>query len=236
MKETKYDTNQVDDEAISNKQQHNNMTNKDMQEIQFTEWYEKDSENIKIGTPQVGTIRSQREWLEIHERVMEKANYNYKGAQIPINNTWNVELWESLLADYQDREIVQFIKYGWPANRDSLAPNPELADLNHKGATEFPEHIDKYLKKEIDNGRMLGPFTEIPFKTRIGVSPLSSRPKRGNIQDRRIIVDFSWPIGSAVNDAIDKDRYMETKIDLRYPTVDTLARRIVGIGAGSSCF
>ena len=59
----------------------------------------------------------------------------------------------------------------------------------------------------------------------MAISPLSTRPKKDST-DRRIIMDCSWPIGSSLNDGIDKDVYMGNRIKLSYPTIDKLARRI----------
>ena len=44
--------------------------------------------------------------------------------------------------------------------------------------------------------------------------------------DRRVIVDCSWPIGASLNDGIDKFVYQGEKIQLTYPTIDNLARKV----------
>ena len=72
---------------------------------------------------------------------------------------------------------------------------------------------------------MIGPFEQIPFKTKVAVSPLSSRQKKDS-DARRVILDCSWPIGYSLNDGIDKDSYAGRPIKLTYPTVDDLARRV----------
>ena len=83
---------------------------------------------------------------------------------------------------------------------------------------------------------MVDPIDEIPFKhSRIGISPISSRPKK-DAKERRIIIDFSWPIGKLVNDAIDKDNYLHTPIKLTYPTIDTLAKCIWSLGVGMAVY
>ena len=98
--------------------------------------------------------------------------------------------------------------------------------INHKGATLFPEQVDKYIEKEIQKGATIGPFECIPFKTcPVAISPISTRPKR-ECKDRRVILDCSWPIGASLNDGIDKDVYLGKPFKLKYPTIDMLSRRI----------
>ena len=72
---------------------------------------------------------------------------------------------------------------------------------------------------------MIGPFECIPFKTPVAISPLSSRPKK-DTSDRRVIMDYSWPLGTSLNDGISKLHYMGKAVALKYPTVDKLARRV----------
>ena len=67
---------------------------------------------------------------------------------------------------------------------------------------------------------------------RIGISPLSSRPRKDSLR-RRVILDLSFPFGNSVNDGIDKHVYCNEYIQLTYPSVDDLAKRIAEIGPGS---
>ena len=97
--------------------------------------------------------------------------------------------------------------------------------INHKGATQFPQHVDDYIKKEIEHGAVIGPFEAIPFKSQVAISAISTRPKKDSMS-RRIILDCSWPIGSSLNDRIDKNLYLGTLCNLKYPTIDMVARKI----------
>ena len=93
------------------------------------------------------------------------------------------------------------------------------------GANMFPAHVDEYFEKEVRLGATMGPLKIPPFIGRMGISPISTRPKKGS-QARRIILDLSFPISESVNDRIDKDYYCGKPVKLTYPTVDTLAKRI----------
>lgn len=142
----------------------------------------------------------------------------------------NLDLLDELLYGYHDKEIVEWLRFGWPIGRPLEAPDPQPILLNHKGATLYPDHIDQYLKKEIQANATIGPFIGIPFRNRIGISPITSRPKRSNTQTRRVILDLSLPLKASVNDYIPKDHYLNQPFKLRYPTIDTLAKRVFDIG------
>ena len=71
---------------------------------------------------------------------------------------------------------------------------------NHAGARNFSKEIEKYIKKEVTYGAVLGPFTENPFEDRLYLSPLNSVPKSDSTE-RRVILDLSFPKGHSVNDA-----------------------------------
>ena len=81
----------------------------------------------------------------------------------------------------------------------------------------------------------MGPYQKIPFEGPIGISPLSTRPKK-NSQERRVILDLSFPIGNAVNDGIPKDSYLGLKAQLTFPKTDQLALRIFQLGKGCLLF
>ena len=151
-----------------------------------------------------------------HKQVIEQGYPNRWGARIPVESTWNLELFEYLLAGYHDAEVVECLKYGWPTGRLPSLPDPHTAAKNHKGALDYPEQLQRYIKKEARYGAVMGPYNKIPFNSKVGISPLSSRPKKGS-EDRRVILDLSFPLGEAVNDGIPKDSYMGFQAKLEFP-------------------
>ena len=166
----------------------------------------------------------QEHFFGIIKRVIDSGKHNYEGERIPVNNKWNIDLLTSLLTDYHDQQVIDFITFGFPICRNEDHPL-EMGGRNHKGATEFEQQIDDYIANEIKLGATLGPFENIPFRSPVTISPLSSRPKKGTGKCR-IIMDCSWPIGFSLNDGMEKDSYMGQSISLKYPTVDTLARKV----------
>ena len=121
-------------------------------------------------------------WLNVIDQVTKSNRPNAFWEKIKVNSTWNFDLLYSLLKDYHDQQVIEFLQYGWPIDRDMKHPL-QLGGRNHKGGTEFEEHIDQYLVQEIGMGAMIGPFESIPFSTPVAIPPISSRPKRGVTKD-----------------------------------------------------
>ena len=180
-------------------------------------------------------LASINEDLKIHMEVLRQGYPNRWGARIELKHRWNLRLLEDLLQDYWDKEVVEWLKFGWPAGRLPTLPDPELATKNHKGATDHPEALITYITKEKDRKAVMGPFQNIPFSTKVGISPLSTRPKK-NTQERRVILDLSFPIGKSVNDGMCKDEYLGFSAKLTFPKVDELAFRIYQLGNNCCMF
>ena len=163
--------------------------------------------------------------LQIVKLVNEDGRINACGARIPIRSNWNFRLLDSLCNSDDDREVVTFLRYGWPINRDN-SPLPR-SWMNHNSANQFQEQVTRYICKELRHNTIMGPFVTSPFPTEsTGISPISTRPKK-NSEKRRIIMDLSWPPqGPSVNTGIPKDEYLRNPIKLRYPTIDDVCRRV----------
>ncbi|CAG2216422.1 unnamed protein product [Mytilus edulis] len=129
--------------------------------------------------------------------------------------------WRQELFDYEDQEICDMLEFGWPLGFDRKFEefgNSKIVK-NHTGARNFAKDIDKYIKKEVGYGAVLGPFASNPFNDLLVISPLNSVPK-ANSEERRVIMDLSFPKGKSVNDGIDKNVYLGKNLELHYPNVD----------------
>ena len=49
-----------------------------------------------------------------------------------------------------------------------------------KGQLNMAQALEAYIGKELRHGAVMGPYHKIPFKTKVGISPLSTRPKRNS--------------------------------------------------------
>ena len=57
---------------------------------------------------------------------------------------WNLELYQDLLEDYWDKDIIEWMRFGWPISRLPTLPDPIPVTFNHSGAEDFAEHVDVY--------------------------------------------------------------------------------------------
>ena len=162
-------------------------------------------------------------------RITDSGVPNIHGCRIPVKSKWNVNMFGTLLHKYDDTEILQWLTYGFSISRNDQEPDPWPAQDNHAGANNYPETIDKYIEDELRFGATMGPFRVPPFIHRIGISPLSTRPKK-NSSKRRIIMDLSFPENHAVNMGISATSYCGEEVKLTYPTIDILAKRIHDLG------
>ena len=194
------------------------------------------------GNPLTDEPKWIKQWLEkndpdiyMHTQVLKKGYPNRWGARIELKHKWDIQLLGKLLEDYEDKEVVEWLKYGWPTGRLPTMTPPHKSAKNHKGATEFPQDMIKYISKEIQHGAVMGPYNKIPFESTVGISPLSSRPKKGS-SDRRVILDLSFPPGAAINEGMIKDNYLGFPAVIKFPKTDELALRIFNLGRGCWMF
>ena len=62
-------------------------------------------------------------------------------------------------------------------------------------------------------------------------SPLNTVPKK-NLEDRRVILDLSFPHGKSVNNGIQKSVYLGTEYTLSNPAIDDFIDIIINKGEG----
>ena len=157
---------------------------------------------------------------------------NYFCARVPVPTHWDLNLLDSLLEDYEDKLVVEFLRYGWPMSRSILPLTNGSAKVNHKGALEFPDAINHYLAIEHSHNMFLGPFFTNPFPDRTASSPLNSVLKRDS-DECWVILDMSFHLGHSINDRIDKDCHLGVAIDLTYPTIDSLPTMVKAVSPGA---
>ena len=159
---------------------------------------------------------------------------NFRGAHLAVPTSLNLPLWRSLLSEYTDAGVCDFLEFGWPIGYDYSGALPRIVFRNHRGAIDFPSAIDSYLSTELGLGSVCGPFARNPFSSPYAVSPLNSVPKQGS-DERHFILDLSWPEGSSDNDGICKDFYLGELVNLTYPTVNDIAECTVQFEPAACC-
>ncbi|KAK3709028.1 hypothetical protein QZH41_004299 [Actinostola sp. cb2023] len=169
--------------------------------------------------------------VALHEAVSKYGIPNYKGARIPVSSSLQIAVWRNLLQDFPDVKLCDMLEFGFPVNYNYAANGFPVSDRrNHKGALAFDSDVSSYLLDELINGIVAGPFPSCPFRSgRFMTSPLNTVPK-GDSDERRIILDLSWPLDTSVNAGIPIDTYDDEPCLLSYPSVDTIAERILSVG------
>lgn len=129
-------------------------------------------------------------FVTLHFQVHAWGLPNFLGVHIPVPTSLNLDLWHSLLVEYSDSVVCEFLQFGWPVgfNYDEFSFAPMTTFRNHKGGTDFPSAVADYLFRETALGAACGPFLRNPFSGLSFVSPLNSVPKQGSDQRR-------WHVG-----------------------------------------
>ena len=121
---------------------------------------------------------------------------NFRGAQILVQTKFNVKYLERQLKHYPDKNILLFVKFGFPVNHDRSEVSQSRT--NHAGAlNEFKAEILKHIEGEVEKGIVFGPVWIIPFSEPMAILPLNSVPKKDSSKGR-VILDLSFPRGKSV--------------------------------------
>lgn len=149
-------------------------------------------------------------------------------AGMPVtSSSVNVRNLCDLIVDHPDRSLVDFLITGFRDGFDiGYRGNMSVgANKNLKSARDNPTHVTEAIKKEVDRGHTLGPFSSPPFPT-LHVSPLGAVPKKDGTY--RLILNLSSPAGSSVNDGIDEDEF-----SVKYSSFDEAVELVRTQGKGA---
>ena len=155
---------------------------------------------------------------------------NHLGARIPLSHCkLKVERWRHHLIGYENKEICQFIEFGFPLGLSSDPP-PALVSTtrNHGSSYQFYKYWDKFTTSGIRNRDLVGPFLETPF-SQVHISPLMTAVKKPD--SRRCVFDATFGDGS-LNNCTPADHYMGQPICYTYPKIEDFRRLIIKCGVG----
>ena len=155
---------------------------------------------------------------------------NYMSLRRQVPSQLNCDEWDRRLAEYDDKAIVDFLRYGWPVSYTAPAP-PVSTPQNHASALRHPDAVDKFIYKELSKEALLGPFENLPFSTWTQISPLMTRDKPDG-SGKRVIVDLSFPQGRSVNDGIPKNFHQGEDFSYTLPSAQDLADNMLKAGRG----
>ena len=162
--------------------------------------------------------------IEIANIIRDTGVPNYKMARVPITSNLNVKAWEEVFSAYPDKHLLQYIKFGFPLSINHPNRLKNSRAVNHHSAIQYPDAVAKYIAKEQGFGTILSPASQI-HTPHYHCSPLLTRPKDTN--DRRVILNLSYPRGQSLNDYFDKFNFDSRPFTLKFPSVDDIVELIL---------
>ena len=167
--------------------------------------------------------------ITAHKIVKQYNKPNYLGARLKVDSQLNLDEWKKELVGYWDSQLIDLLCFGFPLDFNWGSPL-QWEGSNHKSAIEYPGDINAYLIEELQFKAIVGPFDHHPCPGG-HISPFLTREKP-NSENRRVIVDLSWPFGQSVNAGIDKTPYLGTYFLLTLPTIDHITDQLKFLGKG----
>ena len=135
--------------------------------------------------------------------------------------SWYLKGYDTYLKNY----LIKGFSEGFRLNNFSSTPSDN--DKVLKSALSLPDIVNAKLSKEIDQGRIIGPFTESPFQNHV-ISPLGLVEKK-TPGEYRVIHHLSYPAGTSINDGIPRDY-----ATVHYATISDAIKVILSYG--KNCF
>ena len=169
--------------------------------------------------------------LDIYQRVQTTNLPNYLSARVEVPSQLNCDAWDLLLQDYHDVEICQFLRYGWPSSYTAPC-QPTSSQKNHPSALAYVAEVERFIKKELSKGALLGPFDTPPFYPWTQNSPLMTAEKKDS-ERRRLIINLSFPEGESVNAGVARNFFQGEEKSYTLPTVHDLAEMVTAMGPGT---
>ena len=141
-------------------------------------------------------ISSIKQLMAIADIIRSTYVPNFNAARIPIESSLNVKAWEAHLQGYLDKQVLQYIKFGYPLSLEHSEESCNKETTNNYSACQYPSEVQKYIDKEKSFGALLGPVQWV-VHPQYHCSPLMTRPKDNG--SRRVILDLSYPPDHSVN-------------------------------------
>ena len=164
-----------------------------------------------------------------HKAVRHIGGKNFERAKIQLPSDINFELLDKLCVDYWNYQLPYFLRYGFPLDfPQDKETDLQSTEVSHASAIRYPTHVHAYINTEIQYKAIFGPYVDKPYGEDTHVSHFMSREKNDS-QNRRIIIDLSWPQEASINYFTLPNVYLGTVYQIRYPTVDDITDHILSL-------
>lgn len=162
------------------------------------------------------------------EAAKDKVHLLAKSKTPSVSTPININVLERELSQHPDRDfvtsLINGLRYG--THVGYTGPEKSRVSRNLISANQHPEVVSSNLYKEINLGRVAGPFDSPPLPN-LQCHPVGVVPKKHS-SEWRTIYHLSYPEGDSINDHIPKDPY-----SLQYVRVDDAIRILKSLGPGS---
>lgn len=170
-------------------------------------------------------------FAKLYSSIKDLNTPNFLGAKVTLESDLNLDKWDQELESYHDRQVCHFLRFGWPVGYEADSP-PVAVEENHQSGQQHLQHVRDFIQTELDLGALVGPFSKPPFQPWTRISPILTRPKKES-ENRRIIIDLSFPLGQAVNNGIDITSIFGHDSTYVLPTITDLTSKVIQLGKGS---
>ena len=184
-----------------------------------------------LSTSTWGVSWDTSDFLEAHKAVKASGKFNFEGCRIPIPTPIRYDRIKEALGDAvstKELRVLSLLEFGMPFDCKPTY-GVRKVQKNHFSAVNFKDAISDYISKNVNSQAMLGPFEKAPIPG-LCYSPLMSVPKEE--VKRRVVVDFSFPPGKAINDGISRSTYLEFEVEFCLPSVQSMVCRLNELGPG----
>ena len=161
-------------------------------------------------------------WVSIWSAQQTNSQIHIPSSACKVTTPLVSAAWYDLLINYPSPSVKQFfmegLLHGFHIGFDYSLTELHSVKNNMHSALERPYVVDEYLRREVIEGRVAGPFRNelLPkaHTSRFGVIPKSHQPNKW-----RLIVDLSFPKNHSVNAGISSDL-----CSLTYVTIEDAIR------------
>ena len=183
------------------------------------------AQEVPLGRTRVASgIRAQA----LANAARDKVHLQARNKSPPVSTPIDVNVLERELSQHPNRNFVNNLISGlrYRTHVGYTGPEKSRVSRNLVSATQHPKVVSTNLAKEINLGRVAGPFNDPPLPN-LQCHPVGVVPKKHSTE-WRTIYHLSYPEGDSINDYIPKDPY-----SLQYVRVDDAISIIKSLGRGS---